>query len=256
MRQVLALSKEYFEYNEMESKEFCSQLTETLFNLRLSSILADDNLVSESGFIDQFKREWASFADSYEKTPSKGPAANQVLATFYLGRFLDCMERFSATLREEFSREILYLKNESRELSAALSIVTTERNVLNNSNAERELKLNEQDKNLRNYASKCAQQEASLTDALEKLRASKKVEEETKDILERADSKMSNLQAKVLDGAERLKAMDELRIQLRIQNDKYEEEIMNLKAEAADFYGREAERLARKKRNKQNCIIS
>jgi Guanylate-binding protein, C-terminal domain/Guanylate-binding protein, N-terminal domain len=249
--EVLKLKQEYVEFNEMESKEFCTQLTETLFNLKLSSILSDEDLVSQSNFISSFKKEWDVLADKYEKTESKGPAAQGILSSFYHNRFLNCIEQFSVVLRDFFSKEIRSLSNEIRDLSAALSLVTTERNVLNDANVDRERKLKEAESQLRTITSQCTQQEAILADYTEKLRTALSTNAETKDLSERKDTKIASLNAKLSENAIQLKQIDGL----KLENGKYAEEIRGLNKQLEDVATAAAEKAERKK-NKKPCVIS
>ena len=250
--EINKLCKEYNDLNELESKEFCSHLAETIFGQKLASMLSDENLVSESNFITTFKKEWNEFSEKYNKTPSKGPAAQIVLSNFYFTRFLNSMELFSVVVRESFTKEIRKLQNEIRDLSSALSIVTTERNVLHASNAEKENKLNEAEKNLRNFTSRCSQQEAALNESNDKLRVSKKAEEELKDNLERAENKLSGLNNRVAEQALSLKQLDELKITVA----KQAEEIRNLQEEAIAAKEELSKASKEKKSKKQKCVIS
>ena len=249
--EVLKLKQEYVEFNEMESKEFCTQLTETLFNVKLSSILSDEDLVSQSNFISSFKKEWDVLADKYEKTESKGPAAQGILSSFYHNRFLNCIEQFSVVLRDFFSKEIRSLSNEIRDLSAALSLVTTERNVLNDANVDRERKLKEAESQLRTITSQCTQQEAILADYTEKLRTALSTNAETKDLSERKDTKIASLNAKLSENAIQLKQIDGL----KLENGKYAEEIRGLNKQLEEVATAAAEKAERKK-NKKPCVIS
>ena len=90
-----------------------------------------------------FKREWEVFSASYDGTPNKGPMAAEVLANFYLNSFMDFTGVFSVKLKDSFGKEIRQLQGENRDLSSALSIVTSERNVIMSNNEELQLKVEE-----------------------------------------------------------------------------------------------------------------
>ena len=195
--------------NILESKELCGHLADTLYNLKLAKIMDDESAdVRESKFMVQFKREWEVFSASYEGryfvlvllvraskhtcifsrskplsylvpfftlinncpgTPRKGPAAEEVLSTFYYTRFLECFELQSVKLKDSFAKDIRKLQVETRDLAAALSIITTERNVLHTQHAEVEGKLAETESKLRNSASRMKQMEAAMQDLIEKV---------------------------------------------------------------------------------------
>jgi chromosome segregation ATPase len=157
------------------------------------------------------------------------------------------MELFSVILRDSYGREIRRLLDENRDLSSALSIVTTERNVLNAANVERESKLNEAERQLRNVTSRCSQMEASVADSTEKLRTAKKIEEELKDNLERSEAKAQSLNSKLAESLVANKETDELKILVS----KQAEELRILRQSA------EVEQREQKvKKNKKQCVVS
>ncbi len=63
-------------------------------------------------------------------TPKKGPMAAEVLANFYHTKFIEFLELFNVKMKDKYGKDLRKLQGESRDLSAALSIVTSERNVI------------------------------------------------------------------------------------------------------------------------------
>jgi len=244
------LFREYIDLNYLESKDFCSQLAETLFGLKLSSILSDEAAVNDPTCVALLKTEWDVFSESYHKA-AKGPASSEVLSEFYRIRFLNCIELFAVVLRDAFGKEIRKLQSETRDLSAALSIVTTERNVLHASNVEQDTKLRDIEKQLRNVSSRCAQQEATLSESSDKVRSARKVEEELRDTLERANAKVESQALKLTQNLAALKEVDELKILV----EKQFQEIKSLN-EAAENAELKAQQKKAAKKSKKNCVIS
>jgi len=250
--QIAALLVDYVDFNYLESSESCARLLDSLFSVQLASILSEETVL-EADFIINFKKEWKILSENYAKTPSKGPAANTVLAEFYYSRFINCIEMYFIHARDSYGREIRRVLDENRDLSSALSIVTTERNVLNASNVEREHKLSEIDRALRNVTSRCNQQETAITESVDKLRTAKKSEEELKDRLERADAKIVSLNTKLADNSAALKELDHLKVLVGKQS----EEISALHSADEQRMKEEAERVQKKKDKKTNkCTLS
>lgn len=247
---ISELLTEYVELNYFQSSESCSRMLETLFSSRLALMLTEKSIL-EADFVANFKKEWEALAENYQKASSKGPAADKILASFYHNRFLNCIEMYSVCTRDFYGREMRKVLDENRDLSSALSIVTTERNVLNSSNIERESKLNDTERNLRNAASRCNQQESLIAETTEKLRSSKKLEEELKDLLERADAKSAALSAKIAENATALKELENLKIFIGRQAD----QIDALQAEVEAKAKEEAIRKERKA-EKKKCVVS
>ena len=72
-------------------------------------------------------------------------------------------------LRDSFGKDIRKLQSETRDLASALSIITTERNVLLSQNAEVEVKLSGAEKDLRNANSRVTQLETAMGELVEKV---------------------------------------------------------------------------------------
>ena len=196
-KEMMKILNEYKELNYLESKELCTHLAETLFNLKLRALVnQEDTSYRQNGFMSTFKREWEVFSASYDGTPNKGPMAAEVLANFYLNSFMDFTGVFSVKLKDSFGKEIRQLQGENRDLSSALSIVTSERNVIMSNNEELQLKVEELGNINHHLISRVDQQDASIVELTDKLRAVARSDDESKDRLDRAENKVASMKAR------------------------------------------------------------
>ena len=127
---VIYRYKTYEAMNIKESIEMCEHLVEKLYSEKVAPFLSAGSVNTDTEYIVTFKKKWESVQDAYIATPSKGPCAEDVLASFYLKTILSNFEQYSAQVRDIFGKEIVVLKDDIRELSNTNAALTSERDLL------------------------------------------------------------------------------------------------------------------------------
>lgn len=177
-------------------------------------------------------------------TPKKGPMAAEVLANFYQTKLIEFLELFNVNLKDKFGKDIRRLQGESRDLSSALSIVTSERNVISKSyefthsllylslvledvyinflsiydsvSQNEELQLKAEELAIQNHhlTSTVDQQDAAIVELTDKLRACSRSEDENRDRLDRAENKIASMKAREKDFEDVNQKLDSFRTEI------------------------------------------